>query len=121
MTNVRKEIEKLRRYNPTTPDYSVLYTYLDTLLSLPWGKYTTSSPSITEAAEILENDHYGLEKVKERIVEQLALLMHNPDGKSPILCLVGPRSRQDVYRKIGGEGIGQEIRASVVRRPARRS
>ncbi len=109
MTNVRKEIEKLRRYNPTTPDYSVLYTYLDTLLSLPWGKYTTSSPTITEAAEILENDHYGLEKVKERIVEQLALLMHNPDGKSPILCLVGPPG-------VGKTSIGKSVAKALGRK-----
>ena len=109
MTSVRKEIEKLRRYNPTTPDYSVLYTYLDTLLSLPWGKYTTSSPSIAEAAEILENDHYGLEKVKERIVEQLALLMHNPDGTSPILCLVGPPG-------VGKTSIGKSVAKALGRK-----
>ena len=85
-----KEIEKLRRYNPSSPDYSVLYSYLDTLASLPWSKKTESDASLDSASEILENEHYGLDKVKERIIEQLAMLMHNPTGKSPIICLVGP-------------------------------
>lgn len=109
MAQVRKEVEKLRRYNPATPDYSVLYSYLDTLISLPWGKYTDSAPSLDEASEILENDHYGLEKVKERIVEQLALLMHNPDGKAPILCLVGPPG-------VGKTSIGKSVAKALGRK-----
>ena len=84
-----KEVEKLRRFNPSSPDYSVLYSYLDTLVTLPWNKYTTSSATLKSASEVLEADHYGLEKVKDRIVEQLAMLLHNPEGNSPIICLVG--------------------------------
>lgn len=84
-----KEVEKLRRLNPQTPDYSVLYTYLETLLELPWQTETELNDDFELARDILESDHYGLEKVKERILEQLAVLMHNPEGKAPILCLVG--------------------------------
>ncbi len=84
-----KEVEKLRRLNPQSPDYSVQFSYLDTLLELPWNKETELNTDFASASRILEDDHYGLEKVKERILEQLAVLMHNPEGKAPILCLVG--------------------------------
>ena len=84
-----KEVEKLRRLNPQSPDYSVQFSYLDTLLELPWNKETELNTDCASASRILEDDHYGLEKVKERILEQLAVLMHNPEGKAPILCLVG--------------------------------
>lgn len=87
---LNKEIDKLRRLNPSSPDYSVQYSYLDTVLRLPWNKYSEENTDFSEAERILEKDHYGLEKVKERIIEQVALLMNNPDGKSPIICLVGP-------------------------------
>ena len=89
-TLFQKEIEKLRRFNPSSPDYSVLYSYLDTLVKLPWHKQTAPVRDLEKARKILEDDHYGLDKVKERILEQLALIMHNPRGKSPIICLVGP-------------------------------
>ncbi|MDE6120352.1 MAG: LON peptidase substrate-binding domain-containing protein, partial [Muribaculaceae bacterium] len=89
MALFRKECDKLRRYNPSSPDYSVLYSYLETLIALPWHKKTSDNTDFARAAEVLESDHYGLEKVKERVLEQLALLMHNPGGKAPILCLVG--------------------------------
>ena len=88
-TVFNKEIEKLRRLNPQSPDYSVQYTYLDTLLDLPWNVETEINTDFKSARQILEDDHYGLEKVKERILEQLAVLMNNPGGKAPILCLVG--------------------------------
>ncbi len=84
-----KEVDKLRRLNPQSPDYSVQYTYLDTLLDLPWNSETELNTDFASARRILEEDHYGLEKVKERILEQLAVLMNNPEGKAPILCLVG--------------------------------
>ncbi|MBD5243140.1 MAG: endopeptidase La [Barnesiella sp.] len=91
--NVRKtfdrEVEKLSRYNPQSPDYAVQYSYLDTLLDLPWNKYTPNETSLKRAEEVLEEDHFGLEKVKTRIIEQLAVLMNTPDGRSPIICLVG--------------------------------
>jgi len=104
-----KEIEKLRRYNPSSPDYSVLYSYLDTLASLPWSKKTESDATLDSASEILENEHYGLDKVKERIIEQLAMLMHNPTGKSPIICLVGPPG-------VGKTSIGKSIAHALGRK-----
>lgn len=85
-----KELGKLRRLNPTSPDYAVAYSYIETLLDLPWGRMTDFEPHFEQAREVLEADHYGLEKVKERILEQLALIINNPGGKAPILCLVGP-------------------------------
>lgn len=84
-----KEVDKLRRLNPQSPDYAVQFTYLDTLLDLPWNADTELNTDFPSARRILEEDHYGLEKVKERILEQLAVLMNNPGGKAPILCLVG--------------------------------
>lgn len=87
---VKKEIEKLGRLNPQSPDYSVQYNFLDLLLSLPWNEPRPTSTNFREAEEILEASHYGLEKVKDRILEQLAVILNNPDVKSPIICLVGP-------------------------------
>lgn len=84
-----KEVEKLRRLNPQSPDYAVQYSYLENLLELPWQAETELNTDFEAARKILEEDHYGLEKVKERILEQLAVLMNNPEGKAPILCLVG--------------------------------
>lgn len=89
-TTLTKEIDKLRRLNPQTPDYSVQYSYLDTVLGLPWGMSSEVNEDFDLAENTLESDHYGLEKVKERIIEQLAVVMDNPGGKAPILCLVGP-------------------------------
>lgn len=88
-TVFNKEVDKLRRLNPQSPDYAVQYSYLDTLLELPWNVETEINTDFKSARQILEDDHYGLEKVKERILEQLAVLMNNPGGKAPILCLVG--------------------------------
>lgn len=104
-----KEIEKLRRYNPSSPDYSVLYSYLDTLLNLPWKIKTHSQITLESAIEVLESDHYGLEKVKERIVEQLAMLLHNPIGRSPIICLVGAPG-------VGKTSIGKSIARALGRK-----
>lgn len=104
-----REVEKLRRYNPTTPDYSVLYSYLETLLALPWNVYKAEDVPLGEAEQILDEDHYGLEKVKERIVEQLAVLKHNPGGKAPILCLVGPPG-------VGKTSIGKSVARALGRR-----
>ena len=104
-----KEVEKLRRFNPSSPDYSVLYSYLDTLVTLPWNKYTTSSATLKSASEVLEADHYGLEKVKDRIVEQLAMLLHNPEGNSPIICLVGAPG-------VGKTSIGKSVARALGRK-----
>ena len=108
-TLFNREVEKLRRYNPSSPDYSVLYTYLDILLSLPWSAHTESDATLDSAADILEADHYGLEKVKERIIEQLALLLHNPDGRSPIICLVGAPG-------VGKTSIGKSVARALGRK-----
>lgn len=104
----RKEADKMRRFNPTTPDYSIQYSYLDMLLALPWNKRTVAVANIEEANEILEAEHYGLEKVKERILEQLAVMFHNPDRKGTILCLVGPPG-------VGKTSVGQSIAGALGR------
>jgi ATP-dependent Lon protease len=85
-----KELNKLSRLNPQSPDYSVQYAYLDTILELPWSAASELNHNFSAARKALESQHYGLEKVKERILEQIAVLINNPKGKSPILCLVGP-------------------------------
>lgn len=97
-----RELTKLRRQNPQSPDYSVIYTYLDTMLDLPWNESDPINQDFDAAREALDKEHCGLEKVKERIYEQLAVLMHNPDGKAPILCLVGPPG-------VGKTSLGQSI------------
>ena len=85
-----KEVEKLSRLNPQSPEYSVQYSYLETLLDLPWQTYSELNTDFSLARVTLDSAHYGLKKVKQRILEQIAVLMNNPEGKSPILCLVGP-------------------------------
>ena len=84
-----KELEKLRRLNPQSPDYSVQYSYLQVLTDLPWNVEDAINADFSEAERTLDRDHYGLEKVKERILEQLAVMMNTPHGRSPIICLVG--------------------------------
>ncbi len=107
-----KEIEKLRHYNPQSPDYSVQYNYIDTLLSLPWGVYSALNDDFEKAREILESDHYGLEVVKKRILEQLAMLMDNPDNHATILCLVGPPG-------VGKTSLGKSVAKALGREYAR--
>lgn len=82
-----KEVSKLERLNPSSPDYAVQYSYLETLLDLPWNTETPVSTDFNRAEEVLNADHYGLEKVKERVLEQLAVIMHTPQKKSPIIVL----------------------------------
>ncbi|MCM1521270.1 MAG: endopeptidase La [Muribaculaceae bacterium] len=103
-----KEVEKLRRLNPQSPDYSVQYSYLQTLIDLPWGKEASLNCDFLKAEEILNSEHYGLEKVKERILEQLAVMMNNPSGRSPIICLVGAPG-------VGKTSLGQSIARSLGR------
>lgn len=107
-----KELNKLRRINPQNPDYSVVYSYLETMLDMPWDEPDALTTSIPQATEILDRDHFGLDKVKERILEQVALLIHNPKCKAPILCLVGPPG-------VGKTSLGQSIAAALGRAYAR--
>jgi len=85
-----RELGRLRHIQPTSPEYNVIRTYLEWLADLPWKTFTTDNHDIKRARTILERDHYGLEKVKKRILEFLAVSALRKDGKSPILCLVGP-------------------------------
>ena len=85
-----KELKKLQRMNPSMSDYSVQRSYIELILELPWDECTTDSFDLKSAREILDRDHFGLEKVKERIIEHLAVLKLRGDMKSPILCLYGP-------------------------------
>ena len=87
---IAKEIDKFARMSPQSPDSSVVRTYLETLFSLPWNKETRDKIDLKNAREILDNEHYGLEKVKERILEYLAIRKLSKSLKSPIICLVGP-------------------------------
>ena len=85
-----KEIMKLSRINAQSPDYNVQLNYLQTMLQLPWGEYTQDNLDLKRAQRFLDEDHYGMEKVKERIMEHLAVLKLKADKKSPIICLYGP-------------------------------
>lgn len=85
-----KEIKRLNKISTSSPDHGVLRTYLDYVLALPWGKKTKDNKSIQSARATLEKDHFGLDDVKERILEHLAVLQLNPKKKGSILCLVGP-------------------------------
>ena len=109
-----KEVTKLERINPQAPDYSVQLTYLQTMLALPWGIYTEDNLSITNAEKTLNKDHYGLEKVKERILEHLAVLKLKDDMKSPIVCLYGPPG-------VGKTSLGRSIAAALKRKYVRMS
>lgn len=104
-----KELDKLGRLNPQTPDYSVQYSYLETLLDLPWGIETPLINNINNAVRILNQYHYGLDKVKERILEQIAVIINNPTVKSPIICLVGPPG-------VGKTSLGQAIAEALGRK-----
>ena len=86
----KKEIAKLDTLNPQSPDYSIQIGFLQTMVDLPWNSYTQDDLSLTRAKRILNHDHYGMENVKERILEFLAVRALNGGGKSPILCLYGP-------------------------------
>lgn len=109
-----KEVSKLERINPQAPDYNVQLSYLQTMLSLPWGEYTTDNLSINNAEKTLNKDHYGLEKVKERILEHLAVLKLKDDMKSPIICLYGPPG-------VGKTSLGRSIATALKRKYVRMS
>ena len=109
-----KEVSKLERINPQSPDYNVQLTYLQTLLALPWDVYTTDNLNIQNAEKTLNKDHYGLEKVKERILEHLAVLKLKDDMKSPIICLYGPPG-------VGKTSLGRSVAAALKRKYVRMS
>ena len=109
-----KEVDKLERTHPQSPDYSVQLNYLQTMLSLPWGIYTTDNFNLINAEKTLNKDHYGLEKVKERILEHLAVLKLKGDMKSPIICLYGPPG-------VGKTSLGRSIAAALKRKYIRMS
>ena len=100
--HARKELKRLERMNEASGEYSMARTYLDTLLALPWSKLDDEQIDIARARGILDADHYGLEKIKKRIVEYLAVRKLNPQGRSPILCFVGPPG-------VGKTSLGQSI------------
>jgi ATP-dependent Lon protease len=85
-----KELQKLNRMNPAAADYSVVTNYIELLLDLPWGEYSKDNLNLKKAKKILDEDHYGLDKIKERILEYLSVIKLKGDMKSPILCLYGP-------------------------------
>ena len=89
-TKVRKEIDKFARMSPMSPDANVSRTYIETILELPWHKSNKINRNLAKAEKILNEDHYGLEKVKERILEHLAVQHLTKENKGPIICLVGP-------------------------------
>ena len=110
----KKGIEKLERMHPSTPDYSVVYNHLDLMLDLPWEDYTEDHYDLEKAREILDADHYGMHKIKERILEYLAVLKLKGDMKSPILCFYGPPG-------IGKTSLGRSIANAIGRKYVRLS
>lgn len=109
-----KELARLERIPEMAPEYSLLRTYFDWLVELPWSIFTKEEIDLPKAREILDADHYGLEKVKKRIIEFLAVRKLAPEGKSPILCLVGPPG-------VGKTSLGQSIARAMNRKFVRQS
>ena len=102
-------LEKLERMHPSTPDYSVVYNHLDLLLDLPWDEYTDDNYDLKNAKKVLDEDHYGMAKIKNRIIEYLAVLKLKGDMKSPILCFLGPPG-------IGKTSLGKSIAHAIGRK-----
>ena len=107
-----KEMAKLERYNPSSPDYSIQYNYIQFMLDLPWGHVSNDNLDLKHAQKVLDEDHYGLEKVKERIIEYLAVLKLKGDMKSPILCLYGPPG-------VGKTSLGKSVARALGRKYVR--
>ena len=110
----KKELQKVRRMNPAVAEYSVHLNYLELLLDLPWGEYTKDNFDLKKAKQVLDKDHCGLEKVKDRILEYLAVLKLKGDMKSPIICLIGPPG-------VGKTSLGKSIATALKRKYIRMS
>ena len=109
-----KEVKKLERLHPQSPDFSIQFNYLQTMIDLPWDEYSKDNFNLKHAQRILDKDHYGLEKVKERIIEHLAVLKLRGDLKSPIICLYGPPG-------VGKTSLGKSIAEALNRKYVRMS
>lgn len=109
-----KEIRKLERLHPQSPDFSMQTQYVQTIVNLPWGEYSTDDFNLKRAQRILDKEHFGLEKVKERIIEHLAVLKLKADMKSPIICLYGPPG-------VGKTSLGKSIAEALNRKYIRMS
>lgn len=103
-----KELTKLKRINEQAPDYAIQFNYLQTLVDLPWGDTTRDNLNLKNAQRVLDHDHFGLKKIKERILEHLAVIKMRGDMKSPILCLVGPPG-------VGKTSLGRSIASALKR------
>ena len=108
----QKELSKLERMNPAAAEYSVTYNYLELCLDLPWNEFTVDNLDLKRAQKVLDEDHYGLEKIKDRIIEYLAVLKLKGDMKSPILCLYGPPG-------VGKTSLGKSIARALDRKYTR--
>jgi len=108
----QKEINKVQRMNPQVAEYSVMLNYLELMLDLPWEEYTKDNFNLKKVKQVLDADHFGLEKVKERILEHLAVLKLKGDMKAPILCLVGPPG---VGKTSLGKSIGRALKRKSIR------
>ena len=107
-----KEMAKLERYNPSSPDYSIQYNYINFMLDLPWGEISNDNLDLKNAMKVLDEDHFGLDTVKDRIIEYLAVLKLKGDMKSPILCLYGPPG-------VGKTSLGKSIARALGRKYVR--
>ena len=107
-----KELSKLEKYNPSSPDYSIQYNYIEFMLDLPWGEMSKDNLDLKHAQKVLDADHYGLETVKDRIIEYLAVLKLKGNMKSPILCLYGPPG-------VGKTSLGKSIARALGRKYVR--
>jgi ATP-dependent Lon protease len=110
----RKDIEKLQRINPSSAEYSVQLNYLELMLELPWGDFTEDNFDLKHARKIMDRDHFGLDKVKKRLLQYLAVLKLKGDMKSPILCLVGPPG-------VGKTSLGRSVAEALGRKYVRMS